>query len=484
MLQGGRTVRSMKVAATLVAMMLVGASCGARLSKAQLARAASSGGGQRVSASASGDQTGADTGTGGEQAAGGGSTSSGGTSGGATGGGSTKTAAAGTGGGAQASSCGAAGGAADVGVTNDSITLGNVSLLTGPVPGLFKGAKDGTQAFFNYQNSLGGVCGRKLKLDPRDDQFDSSQNRSQYQDAVGKDFGFVGSFSVVDEGGSAVLAQHPDVPDVAYALSHAHFNLPNNFSPQPLPPGWRLGSLNYFKAKFGPPVIEHMAMFVENAQSAKDAAAGEQKAAESVGYKFVYSRVIEPTEANFSSDVVNMQQKGVKGVMMAGEVGAFVRMAKAMKQQNFSVPFANWGANAYDPAFVTSDAVAATNGSILDQQLAMFQGEDNIPEVQLFNKWLKQVGGKPDIFAAFGWASARLFVQALTAAGPKPTRAGVIAELKKIDNFDSNGLIAPAGPASKRPPSCFIVINVQNGKFTRADPPSGFICNQGDYFRA
>jgi len=29
-----------------------------------------------------------------------------------------------------------------------------------------------------------------------------------------------------------------------------------------------------------------------------------------------------------------------------------------------------------------------------------------------------------------------------------------------------------------------MVINVQNGKFTRADPPSGFICNQGDYFRA
>jgi ABC-type branched-subunit amino acid transport system substrate-binding protein len=283
-----------------------------------------------------------------------------------------------------------------------------------------------------------------------------------------------------------VLASKPDVPDVAYALSKPHFNLPNNFSPQPLPHGWRLGSLNYFKQKFGPSVVEHMAIFVENAQSAIDAADGEKKAAESLGYKFVYGRTIEPTEANFSPDVVSMQQRGVKGIMMAGEVGAFVRMAKAMRQQNFSVPFANWGANAYDPAFVTSDAAPATNGSILDQQLAMYGGEDNIPEVQLFLKWLHQVdpSRKPDIFAAFGWESARLFVQALTAAGAKPTRASVLAELKKIDNFDGNGMLAPAGPASKRPPSCFMVINVQNGKFTRADPPSGFICNQGDYFRA
>jgi ABC-type branched-subunit amino acid transport system substrate-binding protein len=228
-----------------------------------------------------------------------------------------------------------------------------------------------------------------------------------------------------------------------------------------------------------------MAYFVEDSQSAVDAVAGEIKAAESVGYKFVYHRTIEPTEANFSSDVVAMQQNGVKGIFFAGEVGVFVRMAKAMKQQNFAVPFANWGANAYDPAFVTSDAVAATNGSVLDQQLAMYGGEDNLPEVQLFNKWLKQTSPSqhPDIFAAYGWESARLFVQALTAAGAKPTRASVMAQLKKIDNFDGNGMLAPAGPASKRPPTCFMIINVVNGKFVRADPPSGFICDRGDYYR-
>ena len=475
-------MRSTKGAAILVAMMLVTAGCGARLTKAQLAKAAA-GGGQNVAVgAANGDEGAAAAGDQGS-ATGGGSTSGGGGTGGAAGGAAGKT-AGGQQAQAAASSCGANGGNTDVGVTADKITLANVSLLTGPVPGLFKGAKDGTQAFFSYQNSLGGVCGRKLQLDPRDDQFDANQNKSQYQDAIGKDFGFVGSFSVVDQGGASVLAAHPDVPDVAYALSKEHFSVPNNFSPQPLPHGWRLGSLNYFKAKFGPQVIEHMAIFVENAQSAIDAADGERKAAESVGYKFVYHRTIEPTEANFSPDVVSMQQNGVKGIFFAGDVGVFVRMAKAMKQQNFSVPFANWGANAYDPAFVTSDAVAATNGAILDQQLAMFQGEDNLPEVQLFNKWLKQVGGKPDIFAAFGWESARLFVQALTAAGAKPTRASVLAQLKQIDNFDGNGMLAPAGPASKRPPNCFIVINVQNGKFVRADPPSGFICNQGDYFRA
>src|SRR5437588_1204606 len=172
----GQRVRSTRVAAVVLAMMLVSAGCGARLSKSQLAKAAA-GGGQNVSVGALGvDQGGT---PGGDQAA----TASGGSAGGGTAGGAAGGTAgkAGTAGGqaqGAASSCGANGGSTDVGVTADKITLGNVSLLTGPVPGLFRGAVSGTRAFFEYQNSLGGVCGRKLALDARDDQFDANQNKA------------------------------------------------------------------------------------------------------------------------------------------------------------------------------------------------------------------------------------------------------------------------------------------------------------------
>jgi hypothetical protein len=77
----------------------------------------------------------------------------------------------------------------------------------------------------------------------------------------------------------------------------------------------------------------------------------------------------------------------------------------------------------------------------------------------------------------YGWASARLFVQALEAAGPKATRAGVIAALKKIDDFDSNGLLAKTGPASKRPATCYAMVTIKGGKYQRLDPPSGYRCD-------
>jgi hypothetical protein len=90
---------------------------------------------------------------------------------------------------------------------------------------------------------------------------------------------------------------------------------------------------------------------------------------------------------------------------------------------------------------------------------------------------------KPDIFAAFSWASARLFVDALTKAGPKAKRADLVNALKTFDNYDAHGIVAPAGPGTKKPPTCYVIITVKGGKFARSpDSPSGFRCGDGGYF--
>jgi ABC-type branched-subunit amino acid transport system substrate-binding protein len=173
---------------------------------------------------------------------------------------------------------------------------------------------------------------------------------------------------------------------------------------------------------------------------------------------------------------------------MTGDVTGMARLAKAMAQQGFKPKLNNMAANAYDHRYIEIAGTAAEN-TLLDQQLPMFAGEDagTNAEVALFNQWVQRVrpGFKPDIFAAFGWASGRLFEQAAKAAGGTLTRSSLTAALQKIDNFDANGLVAPAGPASKRAPTCYILIQVKGGKFQRTDePPNGFRCNDGGFFSA
>src|SRR4030095_5029227 len=94
------------------------------------------------------------------------------------------------------------GGASDTGVTATEIRVGWVGTLSGPVPGLFRGALIGTNAFFNYLNSQGGLMGRQVKVLPADDALDSGKNRAAHLQLKDKVFSFVGSFSVNDDGGA------------------------------------------------------------------------------------------------------------------------------------------------------------------------------------------------------------------------------------------------------------------------------------------
>jgi ABC-type branched-subunit amino acid transport system substrate-binding protein len=205
-----------------------------------------------------------------------------------------------------------------------------------------------------------------------------------------------------------------------------------------------------------------------------------------LGYNFncssCYERLYEPTETDFTSDIIQMKTKGVQAlVLVSADVKSIARIMQAADQQKWHPAFTLLGASAYDNGLLQLGGTAVEN-SWLYIPGAMYLGEDAgwNKEVALFNSWLKKThGGDPvDLFSVYGWESARLFVQALQAAGPKATRAGLIGALKNIHQFDGNGLYPPGDPAGKGPPTCYILLKVQGGKFARVDdPPQGFRCD-------
>ncbi len=78
------------------------------------------------------------------------------------------------------------------GVSATSVTVGQVDDLSSPIPGLFKGAEDGTKAYFAYINSMGGVNGRKLILDAQDSTFQGGQVATVTGTQIRTDFALVG----------------------------------------------------------------------------------------------------------------------------------------------------------------------------------------------------------------------------------------------------------------------------------------------------
>jgi ABC-type branched-subunit amino acid transport system substrate-binding protein len=472
---------------------VVAAGCGSRASDEQKAAARS---GQSVQAVGAGARSGSGDGAGdvalGTNGDGGAADSlSAGDAGGATGGGSTGASggdpgtAGGTGGAAPAAPDGGNGGATDVGVTDKEVLLGNVSTLSGPVPGLFQGAVIGAQAVVAYQNSLGGMFGRKFKLEVRDDQFDSGQNRAQTMGLMPKVFGFLGSFSLYDDVAAAEIGK-AGIPDMTYSLSGARRGIPNNFSVQPaLDGGWPLSYFNWYTQKY-PNAVKAVGAIYGDVPASKANYLAAKAAAESLGWKFVYERGSAPTETDYTADVVRMRQSGVKMVYLCcSDVKGMARIAKAMQQQGFKPEAFAGGGSAYDQNLLPLAGTAA-EGMTIAQLYMMFQGEDDHPEIKLFNQWAQKIkpGYKPDLFATFSWAEGRLLFKAMEAVGPKLTRAALIEAVRKVGQWDSYGMISPANPGTKTPPTCFMVIEVRNARFNRLFPSKGFECGMGGYHRS
>lgn len=333
-----------------------------------------------------------------------------------------------------------------------------------------------------YQNAQGGLFGRKFKLQVRDDQFDTGQNRAATGDLAGKAFAFLGSFSLYDDAGLDSL-QKTGIPDFSVPLNQPRGNLPNNVSVAPFDmSGAPTGPFEWFKGKF-PAAVQSVGTLYGDIPASKASQVRFKVAAESVGWKFVYERGYQATETDFTADIVRMRQSGVKSVfLVAADDKTIARVAKAMQQQGLKPEFV------YDQYAPTLSGLggAAVDGFYGASPFALFGGEDGavIPEVKLFLEWMNKVkpGAKPDLFAVYSWAQGRLLFQAMQAAGPKATRAAVLAEVKKINDFTANDLIGSAGPGNKRPSQCYIISQLQGGTYKRVDPAKGYRCD-GTYFR-
>jgi ABC-type branched-subunit amino acid transport system substrate-binding protein len=374
------------------------------------------------------------------------------------------------------------GGSTDTGVTATSITLGNVSDLSGPQPGLFQTAVNGTNAYIAYVNSQGGLFGRQLKIAVADSQTSCEGDRGGHQQLVDKAFAFAGSFSLFDSCGATLLAKHPDVPDAHLAVTPDANRLPNNFSVNPVGSKVNNGSYAWATSKFGKDVVQHTAFMYVNLPAVTNVAALQKKSAESTGWAFTYERAVGATETDFTADIIQMRQKGVKlfyTLFNADEMANFKQQAD---QQGFKPVII--APLMYDQTFFpklggssAAEGIYGVNASTL-----FFSAEDaaNVPAVALFQKWYSQVSGgaAADSFAADAWAETALLVKAMRAAGPKLTRAATLQELSKVTSYDADGFFATANPAAKQPGNCYVLWQIRGGRYVRVDTPAkAFRCD-------
>lgn len=490
-----RSLRDVRRAATAVAagsLCLVLAACGSNLDPNDVVTAGGTLGGTGVGGTydgGDGSVAGGDPGSGGVPGTDGssgtsGSSGSSGTSGssgsgGSSGGDGGATDPGGQGsadGGGKAASCD--GFKNGPGITDSTITLGNASDISGPVPGLFEAAQDATKAYIAFYNKTNpdGICGRSLVLKNYDSRTDAGADQQAYTAACNDVFAMVGSMSAFDSGGAPV-AQKCGLPDIrSAAVTRDRGACSTCFGAQSTVATQFQNAVPDYVLKNFKAASQKAAMLYLNAGAAAENGKTQAAAMTARGMKFVYQQGIEVSDFNYAPYVQQMKDRGVGYVQFIGAAPNALKLAQAMEQQNFEPDVFMLDPTAYTKEY--QQGGSAVEGTTIFTNFVPFEEAGRNPETQLYLSWLQQVkpGAEPTFFGVFAWSAARLFVEQATALGGKLDRGALIEAVRKVDSWTANNLHSPQVVGPKRTGECWRFIQLKGAAWV---PVGGtkYTCN-------
>src|SRR5580693_1395901 len=309
------------------------------------------------------------------------------------------------------------GGATATGVTATTITVGNISSISGVAPGLTQSAQQAIEAWAAYVNSTGGICGRQIKVQPFDDGNDSGQNYADASQACSSDFAMVGNASGFDDG-SAQAVNGCGIPTLSAEVSTAAAGgTPDIFGASPGDDhNYPLGPGNYIKATY-PNAIKHAAEIYLQVPATASQAAHEIAANTSIGFQYTPANGIAttPTNANYGTIVQQLQSQGTQYVSEYSDDNSAERLLQAMQQANYAPQVVDWISEEYTPQFAQQTS-PESNGNLVAMTATDGFDDSGNPGMQLMETWLNRVAGSgnwhQDIFAILAWSAGLAFEQA------------------------------------------------------------------------
>ncbi len=384
--------------------------------------------------------------------------------------------------------------AGEIGVTDDTIRIAVIADVENPIrPGLFEGSVEGVRAAADYINDHGGLAGRNLEVDFIDSHLSADDARNAIISACEQDFALVGTTALfmnnidpmvecVDQAGNATGI--PDIPEfqteiahqcspVSYPVIVVGIDCSTKTDPEPRFQV-RMGHIDYYKRRFkdlhGPFIL------AGDLKSTVNAFLPTVTATQKAGVKSDGEIKISglATQAEYTPIVQQIKEDGSSYVGFGVDYVADVRMRREAALQGAT------GVKVWDCTLACYDARLIEEGG--DDVEGQFTNVPFVPfEEAKDNKqvarYLRAVGGidNASAFSVQGWLSTILFrdvVNAVVEAHGEDglTRERFLEEIAKIHDFDADGLIGPTDIGARKIAECFAVLEVKNGKWTRAFP--------------
>jgi branched-chain amino acid transport system substrate-binding protein len=341
----------------------------------------------------------------------------------------------------------------DPGITSSTILLGGTAPLTGPAAAYASVAR-GAKAYFDYVNSKGGVAGRKIQYKYVDDGYNPAQTVQDVRQLVEQDK----VFAMFNTLGTEVNLSIRDylnankIPQLfaasgatTFGRDTAQYPWTIGFQPSYQAEGFLLGQYLAKTKKKG-----KVAVLFQDDDYGKDLLGGLKRGLQRSGVKVVAAQPYEVTAADVSSQVAKLKASG------ANAFAIFATPKFAIQAYVFA------GRLGWHPSVVNNAVSAASNIMLLASEGGKNKAVNGTVALNFLKdpsdaRWKKDPGMKlyrsimarfakganvADVYHVYGMAVGYETVSLFRRMGANPTRAGLIARARSM-NDPSNPFLLP-----------------------------------------
>lgn len=341
--------------------------------------------------------------------------------------------------------------ASDVGITETTIRLGNITAEDGVLGDAFAPAVRGLRAWVQHTNASGGIRGRTIELFTCDDREDRARTLECARRLVEQDdvYALVATNTRALGGASQYLADN-DVPVIGFPINNAFYRYPEFFTiygtsyernGDTVGIDGNIVSLSgqyrWFRQNLD---VSRAAVF--NYDIAESAQAGDTmvRGLEAEGFR-VNRYTVSFAAPSFDQAVADMERRGIELVYDAMDDGANRRLCDAMARRGYKPEAkvstvvimgdgvgSNYNETCRNAIFVPNESLPYTSGA---EEIAEFR-----------DAYARYQPGLPlHQWALEAWAIGNIARDAIESMGPAPTRAGFIEYLDTMPPNTGDGIM-------------------------------------------
>jgi branched-chain amino acid transport system substrate-binding protein len=326
------------------------------------------------------------------------------------------------------------------------ITIAYVTDLTGEGAAENATSPAGFDARIDLQNAEGGVDGHKLVPLVIDDQTNPSDIATAVQEADSKAFGIVSQSPLFflaakypQEAGVPVTGAYTDGPEWGTQPYTNMFASDEGSVDPKYPVNTQIGA---FLKAHGGTVLGAYGYGISPSSSRAAIATGDSFV-HAGGKTGVLDTSVPFGSVEFTSLALAAKQAGINAMVPAMDTNSNYALAEALAQAGVKLK-ATLYATGYQPDVINSPAWADLQGAYFFSPFRPWPLA-NAGTEQMQAAMEKYAHFTKSDFPTFGqyesWAGADLMIKGLELAGPNPTQANVIKDLRNLKSYNANGLL-------------------------------------------